>query len=45
MPPNLHAAHKANDAAVLAAYGLAHDASATDIQTLLFGNYAELVED
>ena len=41
MPPDLRAAHVANDRAVLAAYGLAPDTPEPDIVAHLFRLYAE----
>ena len=41
MPPDLRAAHEANDRAVLAAYGLAPDTPEMDIVAHLFKLYAE----
>ena len=41
MPPDLRAAHEANDRAVLAAYGLAPDTSEMDIVSHLFKLYAK----
>ena len=43
MPPDLRAAHTANDRAVLAAYGLAPDTPEPEIVAHLFKLYAELV--
>ncbi|MBR0504069.1 MAG: hypothetical protein IJJ84_01590 [Kiritimatiellae bacterium] len=43
MPPDLRAAHEANDRAVLAAYGLAHDTPEPEIVAHLFKLYAEKV--
>ena len=40
MPPDLRAAHEANDRAVLAAYGLAPDTPEMDIVAHLFKLYA-----
>lgn len=42
MPPELRKAHKANDKAVLAAYGLPKNAAESEIVTFLFKKYAEL---
>lgn len=42
MPPELRKAHKANDDAVLAAYGLPKNASESEIVAFLFKKYAEL---
>ena len=42
MPPELRKAHRANDAAVLEAYGIPKDASESDIVALLFKMYQEL---
>ena len=44
MPPDLRAAHAANDRAVLAAYGLAPDTPEPEIVAHLFRLYAEKVE-
>ena len=44
MPPDLRAAHKANDRAVLAAYGLAPDTPESEIVAHLFRLYAEMVK-
>ena len=41
MPPDLRAAHTANDRAVLAAYGLAPDTPESEIVAHLFRLYAE----
>ena len=41
MPPDLRAAHEANDHAGLAAYGLAPDTPEPEIVALLFKLYAE----
>ena len=41
MPPDLHAAHAANDRAVLAAYGLKPDTPEPEIVAHLFKLYAE----
>ena len=41
MPPDLRAAHEANDRAVLAAYGLAPDTPEPEIVAHLFKLYAE----
>ena len=41
MPPDLRAAHEANDRAVLAAYGLAPDAPEPEIVAHLFKLYAD----
>ena len=41
MPPDLRAAHAANDRAVLAAYGLAPDTPEPEIVAHLFRLYAE----
>ena len=43
MPPDLRAAHEANDRAVLAAYGLAPDTPEPEIVAHLFGLYAEMM--
>ncbi len=42
MPPELRKAHRANDAAVLEAYGFPKDASESDIVARLFKMYQEL---
>ena len=42
MPPELHKAHRANDAAVLEAYGFPKDASESDIVARLFKMYQDL---
>ena len=44
MPPDLRAAHEANDRAVLAAYGLAPDTPEPEIVAHLFKLYAEKVK-
>ena len=44
MPPDLRAAHEANDRAVLAAYGLAPDTSEPEIVAHLFGLYAKMTK-
>ena len=44
MPPDLRAAHEANDRAVLAAYGLAADTPEPEIVAHLFKLYAEKVQ-
>jgi hypothetical protein len=44
MPPDLRAAHEANDRAVLAAYGLAPDTPEPEIVANLFRLYAALTE-
>ena len=44
MPPDLRAAHAANDRAVLAAYGLAPDTSEPEIVAHLFGLYAKMAK-
>ena len=44
MPPDLRAAHAANDKAVLAAYGLAPDTPEPEIVAHLFGLYAEMAK-
>ena len=44
MPPDLRAAHEANDRAVLAAYGLAPDTPEPEIVAHLFGLYAKAVK-
>ena len=43
MPPELRKAHKENDKAVLAAYGLPKNAAETDIVAFLFKKYSEMV--
>ena len=43
MPPDLRAAHEANDRAVLAAYGLAPDTPEPEIVAHLFGLYAKMI--
>ena len=45
MPPDLRAAHAANDKAVLAAYGLAPDTPESAIVAHLFGLYAETAKN
>ena len=45
MPPNLRAAHEANDRPVLAAYGLAPNTPEPEIVAHLFRLYAEAVAD
>ena len=45
MPPDLRAAHEANDRAVLAAYGLAPDTPEPEIVAHLFKLYAEMVKE
>ena len=42
MPPDLRAAHEANDHAVLAAYGLAPDSPEPEIVAHLFKLYADM---
>ena len=42
MPPELRKAHRANDAAVLEAYGFPKDASESDIVARLFKMYQDL---
>ena len=44
MPPDLRAAHEANDRAVLAAYGLAPNTPEPEIVAHLFKLYAEKVK-
>ena len=44
MPVELRKAHRANDAAVLEAYGFPKDASESDIVATLFKMYQELTE-
>ena len=43
MPPELRRAHRANDAAVLEAYGFPKDASESEIVARLFGMYQTLI--
>ena len=43
MPPELRKAHRANDAAVLAAYGFSANATESEIVAKLFGMYEELM--
>ena len=45
MPPDLRAAHEANDRAVLAAYGLAPDTPEPEIVAHLFKLYAEMTKE
>ena len=45
MPPDLRAAHAANDRAVLAAYGLKPDTPEPEIVAHLFKLYAEMTEN
>ncbi len=45
MPPDLRAAHTANDRAVLAAYGLAPDTPEPEIVAYLFKLYVEMTEE
>lgn len=45
MPPDLRAAHEANDRAVLAAYGLKTDTPEPEIVAHLFRLYAEAMAD
>ena len=45
MPPDLRAAHEANDRAVLAAYGLKPDTPEPEIVAHLFGLYAEMTKE
>ncbi len=45
MPPELRKAHRANDHAVLAAYGLPKDISESEIVAHLMGLYQNLVKD
>ena len=45
MPPELRRAHQTNDAAVLAAYGFAPEATEEEIVVRLFEMYAELTSD
>ena len=44
MPPELRKAHRANDAAVLEAYGFPKDATESDIVARLFKMYRELTQ-
>ncbi|MBP3256536.1 MAG: methylase [Bacteroidales bacterium] len=44
MPPELRKAHRANDAAVLEAYGFPKDAAESDIVARLFKMYQELTK-
>ena len=44
MPPELRKAHRANDAAVLEAYGFPKDASESEIVARLFKMYQELTK-
>jgi len=44
MPPDLRAAHEANDRAVLTAYGLAPDTPEPEIVAHLFGLYAKMTK-
>ena len=44
MPPDLRKAHRANDAAVLEAYGFPKDATESDIVARLFKMYQELTQ-
>ncbi len=44
LPPDLRAAHEANDRAVLAAYGLAPNTPELEIVAHLFGLYAEAIK-
>ena len=44
MPPELRKAHRANDAAVLEAYGFPRDATESDIVSRLFAMYQKLTE-
>ena len=44
LPPDLRAAHEANDRAVLAAYGLAPDTPEPEIVAYLFGLYAKMMK-
>ena len=43
LPPDLRAAHEANDRAVLVAYGLAPDTPEPEIVAHLFGLYARMM--
>ena len=45
MPPDLRAAHEANDRAVLAAYGLRPDTPEPEVVARLFGLYAETAKE
>ena len=45
MPPELRRAHRANDAAVLEAYGFPRDTSESDIVARLFKMYQELTKN
>jgi len=45
MPPDLRAAHEANDRAVLAAYGLRPDMPEPEVVARLFGLYAETAKE
>ena len=45
MPPELRKAHRANDAAVLEAYGFPNDATESEIVARLFKMYQELTEN
>ena len=45
MPPELRKAHRANDAAVLEAYGFPNDATESEIVASLFKMYQELTEN
>lgn len=45
MPPELRKAHRANDAAVLEAYGFPKDATESDIVARLFKMYQELTTE
>ena len=44
MPPELRKAHRANDAAVLEAYGFPKDATESDIVARLFKMYQDLAK-
>ena len=44
MPPELRKAHRANDAAVLEAYGFPKDAAESEIVARLFSMYQQLTE-
>lgn len=44
MPPELRKAHRANDAAVLEAYGFPKDASESEIVARLFKMYQDLTK-
>lgn len=44
LPPDLRAAHEANDRAVLVAYGLTPDTPEPEIVAHLFGLYANVIK-